>query len=523
MLVPCPARTGCCGSFPASPGCRGPSAAGARSLRRPPTRCSTARRRGRTSTRTRSSRSRSSASMPRGSRRHGSRASSGRRARSRRRRRPCTGSTTPRSLAAPRFADSPGELLALLDGAVFVAHNADFDLPMLEHAFARAGLDYRPVARRVHARRVSAARADRAKPPARVDLRAARRRARRCARRPRRRARDGGAAAAPARRGHRARDRGARPRRIHAPPRPRGDTRPASEPQIRRVFGMARSAGLVGPDGRSTVTRSSRLVERVTGVSDVDSLTREQVQDVYDELELLIAARPQLHTRRARRPARCAPRHDAAVRIEIVEGDITQQAVDAIVNAANSTLLGGGGVDGAIHRRGGPAILEECRALRASRYPAGLPAGEAVATTAGRPPRAMGDPHRRAASMPARLDLSEVLRSCYTRSLAVADELGASSVAFPLISSGAFGWPLEDAVRQALTRAARGRDVCRGGAARAVRGRDVPPRRAGSRGGVGRVRRRRRLKADTTSRRSDARCRHAMRTLSRASRPSPRS
>ena len=83
------------------------------------------------------------------------------------------------------------------------------------------------------------------------------------------------------------------------------------------------------------------------------------------------------------------------MRIEIVEGDITRQEVDAIVNAANSTLLGGGGVDGAVHRRGGPSILEECRALRASRYPAGLPAGDAVATTAGDLAAQLGDPHRR--------------------------------------------------------------------------------------------------------------------------------
>jgi len=140
------------------------------------------------------------------------------------------------------------------------------------------------------------------------------------------------------------------------------------------------------------------------------------------------------------------------VRIELVEGDVTAQAVDAIVNAANSSLLGGDGVDGAIHRKGGPAILEECRALRASRYPDGLPEGEAVATTAGDldarwvihtvgPVWRAGEADSRAAT----------LRGCYTSSLAAADELGATTVAFPLISAGAFGWPLEDAVRQALT------------------------------------------------------------------------
>ena len=112
------------------------------------------------------------------------------------------------------------------------------------------------------------------------------------------------------------------------------------------------------------------------------------------------------------------------MRIELVRGDITEQAVDAIVNAANSSLLGGGGVDGAIHRKGGPAILEECRALRSSRYPDGLPAGDAVATTAGNLAaqwviHTVGpvyDPGR---------DQSATLRSCYTRSLAAADELGA--------------------------------------------------------------------------------------------------
>jgi O-acetyl-ADP-ribose deacetylase len=138
------------------------------------------------------------------------------------------------------------------------------------------------------------------------------------------------------------------------------------------------------------------------------------------------------------------------VRIELVEGDITEQRVDAIVNAANSSLLGGGGVDGAIHRRGGPAILEECRALRASRYPDGLPAGDAVATTAANLP-ARWVIHTVGPVYDASRDQSATLRSCYTRSLAVADELGARIVAFPLISAGAYGWPLEDALGQAFT------------------------------------------------------------------------
>jgi O-acetyl-ADP-ribose deacetylase (regulator of RNase III) len=140
------------------------------------------------------------------------------------------------------------------------------------------------------------------------------------------------------------------------------------------------------------------------------------------------------------------------VRIELVAGDVTAQAVDAVVNAANSSLLGGGGVDGAIHRKGGPAILEECTALRASRYPDGLPEGEAVATTAGdldaRWVIHTVGPVWRAAEAEVR---AATLRGCYTSSLAVADELGAMTVAFPLVSAGAFGWPLEDAVRQALT------------------------------------------------------------------------
>jgi O-acetyl-ADP-ribose deacetylase (regulator of RNase III) len=137
------------------------------------------------------------------------------------------------------------------------------------------------------------------------------------------------------------------------------------------------------------------------------------------------------------------------MRIELVEGDITEQRVDAIVNAANSSLLGGGGVDGAVHRKGGPAILAECRSLRTARFEGGLPTGQAVATTAGNLParwviHTVGPVHQRG------VDRSELLRSCYTSSLAVADELGATRVAFPLISAGVYGWPLDDAIRQAL-------------------------------------------------------------------------
>jgi O-acetyl-ADP-ribose deacetylase (regulator of RNase III) len=142
------------------------------------------------------------------------------------------------------------------------------------------------------------------------------------------------------------------------------------------------------------------------------------------------------------------------MRITLELGDITEQQADAVVNAANSSLLGGGGVDGAIHHRGGPAIVAECRLLRASRYPDGLPAGEAVATTAGDLParwviHTVGPVYSRTH------DRSAVLASCYVASLRVADELGAKTVAFPAVSAGAFGWPLEDAARIALTTVSR--------------------------------------------------------------------
>jgi len=130
------------------------------------------------------------------------------------------------------------------------------------------------------------------------------------------------------------------------------------------------------------------------------------------------------------------------VRIELVKGDITEQDVDAIVNAANSTLLGGGGVDGAIHRKGGPEILDECKRVRTEDFPEGLPAGRAVATTAGRL-RARWVIHTVGPVYSQSEDRSDVLASCHAESLRVADELGARTVAFPAISTGVYGYPLE--------------------------------------------------------------------------------
>lgn len=135
--------------------------------------------------------------------------------------------------------------------------------------------------------------------------------------------------------------------------------------------------------------------------------------------------------------------------LTLVAGDITQRDVDAIVNAANSSLMGGGGVDGAIHRAGGPEILTQCREIRDRQYPGGLPAGEAVATTGGNLV-ARWVIHTVGPVYAADKDQRDVLRSCYTSSLAVADSLGAETVAFPLISAGVFGWPKEDAIVQAV-------------------------------------------------------------------------
>jgi O-acetyl-ADP-ribose deacetylase (regulator of RNase III) len=137
-------------------------------------------------------------------------------------------------------------------------------------------------------------------------------------------------------------------------------------------------------------------------------------------------------------------------KIRLVQGDITDQDVDAVVNAANSGLMGGGGVDGAIHRRGGPAILEECKRIRQKEWPGGLPAGKAVITNGG--------------SLKARHVIHTVgpvwsggrggervaLAECYYNSLRIAAQNGLRSVAFPSISTGAYGYPIREASRVAL-------------------------------------------------------------------------
>lgn len=135
--------------------------------------------------------------------------------------------------------------------------------------------------------------------------------------------------------------------------------------------------------------------------------------------------------------------------IELLQGDITTRDVDAVVNAANSSLLGGGGVDGAIHRAAGRQLLEACRALRQSDYPDGLPVGQAVATEAFNLP-ARWVIHTVGPNANAGQTDPELLRQAFANSLAVAEELGAATVAFPAISAGVYGWDADDVARTAL-------------------------------------------------------------------------
>ena len=137
--------------------------------------------------------------------------------------------------------------------------------------------------------------------------------------------------------------------------------------------------------------------------------------------------------------------------LRLVQGDITTQTVDGIVNAANNSLLGGGGVDGAIHRAGGPDILIECRRIRQTRYPAGLPTGQAVSTTGGRLParrviHTVGPVWHGGGAGEA-----ELLADCYRNSLQVAVEDGLRTVAFPSISTGIYGYPVAQAADVALS------------------------------------------------------------------------
>jgi O-acetyl-ADP-ribose deacetylase len=142
-------------------------------------------------------------------------------------------------------------------------------------------------------------------------------------------------------------------------------------------------------------------------------------------------------------------------RIVIKTGDITREAVDAIVNAANSSLMGGGGVDGAIHRAGGPEILAECRRIRETRYPDGLPTGQAVITTGGRLPakhviHTVGPIYGQHGGNEPRL-----LANCYENSIALAAEHGLETIAFPAISTGVYGYPKDEAREVAVAAVAR--------------------------------------------------------------------
>jgi O-acetyl-ADP-ribose deacetylase len=140
---------------------------------------------------------------------------------------------------------------------------------------------------------------------------------------------------------------------------------------------------------------------------------------------------------------------DAFMKIELVRGDITERRFDAIVNGANTWLIPGGGIDGAIHRAGGPSIFEACRRVITEKHPGGLMVGQAVATTAGRLP-AKWVIHAVGPIYSQRVDRSEQLIAAYRSCLRVADEVGAKTIAFPALSTGAYAYPPEEAARLAV-------------------------------------------------------------------------
>jgi O-acetyl-ADP-ribose deacetylase (regulator of RNase III) len=134
-------------------------------------------------------------------------------------------------------------------------------------------------------------------------------------------------------------------------------------------------------------------------------------------------------------------------RVAVKVGDITKEQVDVIVNAANGTLMGGGGVDGAIHRAGGPEILKQCKEIRAKEFPDGLPTGEAVITTAGRMParhviHTVGPVYRRGGD-----EKAQLLASCYRNCLRLAVKHGLKTISFPSVSTGIYGYPLSEAAK----------------------------------------------------------------------------
>ena len=138
-------------------------------------------------------------------------------------------------------------------------------------------------------------------------------------------------------------------------------------------------------------------------------------------------------------------------RVVVKVGDITKEDVDAVVNAANGSLMGGGGVDGAIHRAGGPEILKECKEIRRVHYPDGLPTGQAVITTAGKMTaryviHTVGPVYERGGK-----DKAELLAACYRNSMKLAAEKGLKTMAFPAISTGVYGYPVEEAAKVSAT------------------------------------------------------------------------